>query len=795
MAKKVFRLAFIIILVLLVGFSIFVLLQIHKLKPEYTGQMRVVGVEDTVSIARDDWGMIHIEGKTTRDVIFASGYVAAQERLWQMELVRRLALGRLSEVFGDTTRKVDRLFLTLGIDSLVEQMYPRLSEETKQWLNWYSEGVNAYIEETADDPPLEFVLMRLRPEKWTPRDCLLQTRIMAWFLNFNWKADLLYGLLQAKLPPGYFKTILPDWKNYPTILADKNTAKFVHTLLAVDSQARAIVNWNTTQWGSNSWVIAPQKTTHRAAILANDPHLGLTLPSIWIEMHLKGPEFNVSGFSFPGSPGIVIGRNEYIAWGETNGMIDDSDYFVETVDTVARTYLLDGKPRKLTVFSRLLRVKDKSDEILNIYATSRGPIFNTILSEYKLPRFLSFRWTGFQQSDEVLTFIHLARAQNWDDFREALSHFTVPAQNFVFASRNGDIGYYLAGRIPVRSYGKGLVPVRGDQSANRWQGWIPFEDLPHEFNPKRGWIVTANNKIETTPGRYLSELWEPPYRAERIIQMLQSDSLISLNRVQAMQHDVKNLMAREILPVVLAELPPALLDSLYDSRIATLLVNWNYEMSEESVAASIYEVTLYYLIRNIFLDEMGEDYFKLFTNMPNFYLRIFVKVFSNAHSPWFDDRTTSQTENRRAIITKSFLEAIQYLQQHYGNNLSDWEWGEVHQLLLKHSLGVVKLTELLFNRGPFPVGGSGTTVNVGTYLYKKPFTMVAGASMRMIVDWSEPGLYRSVLTGGNSGNFLSDHYDDQIELWLKGQYKKVGLTSWKTRHKQLLIPVGDKILN
>ncbi len=785
----------ILLVVLVIGFGVFVLLQIQKLKPEYAGTVQLAEVQDTVRISRDDWGMIHIEGKTTRDVIFASGYVAARERLWQMELMRRLALGRLSEVFGDTTRKVDRLFLTLGVDSLVEQMYPRLSEESKQWLSWYTEGINAYIEEKKDDPPLEFVLMRLRPEEWRPQDCLLQTRVMAWFLNFNWKADLLYGLLQSKLPAHYFASLLPEWKKHPTILADQETKKWVQELFAVDAQARSLINWNTTQWGSNSWVISPRKTVGKAAILANDPHLGLTLPSIWIEMHLKTPEFNVSGFSFPGSPGIVIGRNEYIAWGETNGMIDDSDYFIETVDTLAGTYLQDRKPQMLAVFSRLLKIKDQRDEILTVYATPRGPLFNAILSDYKPSRFLSFHWTGFEFSDELLTFIHLAKARNWDDFKEAVSHFTVPTQNFVFASKSGDIGYYLAGRIPLRSYGKGLVPVRGDQSANRWVGWIPFEKLPHAFNPERGWIVTANNKIEAGKGVYLSELWEPPYRAERIVQMLQGDSLLSGERVKAIQFDTKNLLAREVLPILLSELPPALLDSLYNSRVATLLNHWNFEMNRESVAASIFEVTLYYLIQNIFLDEMGEDYFKLFTNLPNFYLRIFVKIFRDAHSPWFDDRTTSQRENRRAIITKSFLEAIQYLQHHYGKNLSDWEWGKVHPLVLKHSLGVVKVTEILFNRGPFPAAGSGATVNVGTYLYKMPFTMVAGASMRMVVDWSEPDIYYSVLTGGNSGNFLSAHYDDQIELWLNGEYKEVGLSRWKIKNKLVLFPARKKILN
>ncbi len=329
MLKKIFFSVLVIVLLLFLGIGILVTFQLREMRPVYTGEHRVDGLHGQVDVCWDSSGVIHIRGDNTSDVIFASGYAAAKERLWQMEMTRRVATGTLSEVFGDTTLNIDRLFLTLGIDSLTDKLYSNLSAESKLWLQQYARGINAYLDEIGDDYPLEFVLMRIRPRHWSPQDCLLQNRLMAWFLNFNWKADLLYWQLSVQLPHEKFQQIMPVWDNAPDIIPAEGMKALYQKLWQTDRQVRQILQLPSGGWGSNNWVVAPSKSRSGHALLANDPHLPLQLPSVWIEMELSAPDFHCAGFSFPGTPGIIIGRNDSIAWGVTNGMIDDSDYFLE----------------------------------------------------------------------------------------------------------------------------------------------------------------------------------------------------------------------------------------------------------------------------------------------------------------------------------------------------------------------------------------------------------------------------------------------------------------------------------
>ena len=790
MVKNILMWGISILVLLFVILGLFAFFQMKQMKPVYE-DAELPGLNAKVSVGWDSSGVVHIRGESVRDVIIASGYIAAKERLWQMEIQRRLARGRLSEVFGDTTLKIDRLFLTLGMDSLTQVLYNTLSQESRQWLQWYAQGINAYLKNVGEDLPLEFVLMRFRPEPWKPQDCLYQTRIMAWFLNFNWKADVLYWLLSSELPPEKFREIWPDWQKYPTILKVQEVQQLAAAINFLDEGIRAFFNPAGFVPGSNNWVLAPQKTITGAAFLANDPHLHLDLPSIWMEMHLQAPGLNVAGFGFPGAPGIIIGRNERIAWGVTNGMIDDADYFVEKIDTVKKTYILDGKEYPLKVYRRNIPIKGKPDKWITIYETLHGPVMNALFPKLKLPETIALQWMGREKSDEVLTFIQLSRAKNWDDFNRALTHFAVPCQNFVYADVNGNIGYRLGGKVPIRSYKNGLLPRRGDLSRNEWTGFIPFEKMPHLFNPPRGWIATANNDVTGDKERYFSELWEPPYRALRIEQLIQQKQKLSVQDIQNIQMDDYNAMAAELLPEWLKVLKAQEHLSPQEEDVILLLEKWDYRMATDAIAPSVYEAFQYQLIKNIFQDEMGKAVFRLFTNLPNFYYRVFVRVVQTTNSSWFDDVNTPETEGKDDMILRSFREALKMLAKMAGENMEEWEWGRLHTLELKHLLGQVALTRSIFNRGPYPVAGNGATVNVATYLYKDPFKMVAGPSMRMIVDWSKPDFYLSILPGGNSGNFLSDYYDNQIAGWLHGRLKQVNLQSNRFAEKLMLLPVGE----
>ncbi len=776
----------IILLALVLG--IFICIQVKQMKPVYTGTQKISGLRHPVTLVWDSSGVIHITGQTTEDVIFASGFAVAKERLWQMDLLRRVAKGRLSEAFGETGLQADKLFLTLGIDSLTHSMYQKLSPESIQWLELYAKGINAYLEEMGKDMPAEFLLTKIKPERWTPQDCLLPNRMMAWFLNFNWKADLLYWQLYFKLPKSKFQDLWPKWADYPNIVPKTELDRFSGAMLRADRDVRGFIGIPYSGWGSNNWVIGPSKSADGSAMLANDPHLSLQLPSLWIELHLKSPDLNVAGFTFPGTPGIVIGRNEHIAWGMTNGMIDDSDYFIESLDTLQKTYDWNKEKKQLRKENKIIHVKDKPDVYFSVYSTNHGPVFNGIFPQMKILQNISLQWVGWQNSDELLAFIKIAKAQNWEQFKSALQNFAVPAQNFVYADREGNIGYQLAGKIPVRTYQTGLLPVSGSSSTNQWTSWIPFDKLPRIYNPARGWIATANNKLVEDYPFYLSELWEPPYRIMRIEEMINEHSRIDRSLMQKFQFDTMNLLARNILPSILAELkivPNR--DSISEDAIL-LLDRWDYRMDPSKIAPTIYEVLQYNLIRDIFEDEMGDDLFETFAGLPNFYIRIFAQVFKQDKSGWFDDVDTPTQEKRSDIIQKSYLRTLKFLSDSLGENMENWNWGSLHHLVLKHSLGRVSLTEKIYNRGPFPAPGDGTTVNVGSYQFKTPYNMAVGASMRFIVDWGEEGIYKSILPGGNSGNFLSPYYSNQIEAWLKGELKKVILEKEAMGQRIRLLP-------
>ena len=771
--------------------SIFIWVQYQQLKPEYSEKIVLPGISEEVKVSWDSSGVIHIDGDDETDVIFASGYVSAQERLWQMELMRRLAKGKLSEIFGAETVEIDKLSLMLGLDSLSYRNYENISEESRRWLDAYAEGINAYLDRIGDDLPIEFILMNFKPEKWSPQDCMLQNRLMAWFLNFNWKADVLYGTLASHLPQEKFREIWPGWSEYPHIMTGTASGRLIGHYNQIQETLHQILGVNSLYAGSNSWVIAPKMSQSGSAMLANDPHLQIQFPSLWLEMRLTTSEFEVSGFSLPGSPGIIIGKNKYFAWGLTNGMIDDCDYFIEKVDTARGIYWRDGEQHQLGVQTVFIKIKDKSINQFKVYSTSHGPLINQVFPDLKPEVLLSLKWTGWENSDELLTLIQLAKGENWTDFQEALKHFVVPAQNFIYADIFGNIGYQLGGRVPIRTYQDAILPQKGDDSKNRWSGWVPFDRMPSQLNPDRGFIVTANHRIIDDSRYYYSELWEPPYRAVRIEELISDASRLSIQDMMRIQSDGVNLLARETLPVMLREISKGEFNDTYLNDLQISLKNWDYDMDVESISASFFEVWTYHLIKNIFEDEMEPELFKLFTNLPNFYIRIYAQVMSNEKSLWFDDIRTEQSENREALVKRSYTEAIETLKLLGGEALEDWRWGEIHQLKLSHVLGQVSVTDRVFNRGPYPVPGNLVTVNVATYGFSKPFHMLAGPSLRFVVDWSEPQIYHSVIPGGNSGNFLSRFYDNQIELWLGGEYKEVYGSMRESENQVVLLPSAD----
>jgi penicillin amidase len=777
-----------VLFLLLLVVAVFVLIQVNQLKPDYRDNFQIKELNKPVKISWDQSGVIHIEGESVADVVLASGYVTAEERLWQMEVMRRAAKGQLSEIFGDTTLNIDKFFLTLSLDSITHRNYLQISADSRDWLDWYSAGINAYLTAVGNDLPIEFILMGVKPALWSSEDCLLPDRLVAWLLNINWVADFFYWQLSSIISPEKIKEILPQGNNYPEIIPSPRFYRSMEGLIEINRHLNQILGLGYSMGGSNSWVVSPQKTADKKAWLANDPHLSLQLPSLWIELHLKAGLFEVMGFSLPGSPGIIIGRNNSLAWGLTNAMIDDSDLFLEKVDTLKGIYWKDSVSYPLHKRESLIKIKDRTDQIYTSYRTENGPLINLVFPDIKTDQFMSLKWVGQENSDELNTFIHFSSSQDWLSFESCLQTYAVAAQNFVMADRHGNIGYRLGGKIPIRSYEKGLLPQPGWDSRNIWKSWIPFNQMPKLFNPPEGFIVTANNRISNDYPYYLSELWELPYRALRLRELLENDSSLDFQDMKEFQNDTKNLLAKEIWPIILSELDSVSISADYYEKVKAILQNWDFSMDIESIAASLFETFQYFLITNIFKDEMGSDLFKLGMELPNFYLRIFSQLFKNEDSAWFDNINTAEVETRSFILRQSIIESLHWLENRCGPDLEDWRWGQLHQLKLRHSLGQVALTDLLFNRGPYSVAGAACTVNVGIYRYDKIFEVFVGPSFRFLVDWGLPEQYWSILPGGNSGHFLSEYYDNQLNTWRRGNLKVVELGGTKGAHELILSP-------
>jgi penicillin amidase len=796
--------------VIVLAVVLFLRYELTKSFPQTTGVVSVEGLSSPVQIYRDRLGVPHVFAQDDEDLMFGVGYVHAQDRLWQMELSRRAGEGRLSEAFGARTLDFDRMFRTIGFQRLAQRLEKSLHPESHRLLVAYARGVNSFISNHKGKLPVEFDILGITPEPWTVEDCLIIVRLMAWELNMSWWIDLTLGDLANKLGDEKAKEIFPTYpENGPIILPAPPGKKYPFAstdLRRIDLAYREFLGIEGTGIGSNSWTIDGTKSITGKPLLANDPHLTLTAPSRWYEIHVSGAGFDVAGVSIPGVPGIVIGRNKHIAWGLTNGMIDDADFYIEKMDSLhPNQYFFNGDWHDLQVWQEEIPVRGRSPDTLTIRETHRGPIVSDIhsfpLFEYEMYKTdlekdfpLSFHWTGFEMSDEAQAILLINKAKNWEEFEKALRGFTVPGQNFVYADDHGNIGYWLAARVPVRKRQKLATPSRGWTNEYDWTGFIPFEKLPHVYNPSDHWIATANNKIvDDSYPYYLTNLWEPPSRIIRIRELLGEKGPLSVEDFESMQKDVVSPHARELVPYILhAFEAPDSLDvsrpegsptthggvSPADEQVKTALTylrNWDYAFRKEDVATSIFNVFFVKLLYNTYHDEMGNELFNNYLLLANVPYRVTSKLLRDSTSVWFDDVRTPERETRDDIIRKSFRDAIVELRNRLGEELKTWQWGRLHELTLEHILGRIPGMGSVFNIGPFPTGGAGTTINSGEYNLTRPYKQLVGPSMRQVVDLSDSTSLLIIITSGESGQPLHPHYEDQTQLWLNGEYHRLSM--------------------
>jgi len=755
--------------------------------PAYEG--RLAGpVKDEVRIVRDSLGLAAILAQNEADGLVALGFAMAQDRLWQMDMTRRAAQGRLSAVIGPKTIEADKLFLALSAVKGLDDYYAALPEEIKAGLTAFSAGVNLFIER--GKLPLEFRILSYRPQPWRPQDCLAVNLIFGWYLNLGWDIDLLAGAVADRLGPAAVKDFFPAWPDRaPRIVPSGGfLGQAGPALLAASARVKELLGLNLG-FGSNSWVLSGAKTTTGRPILANDPHLGFGQPPVWWEATLLAGDLAVSGAFAPGAPVALVGHTPHLAWGVTNVMIDDSDFYVERLNpNNPDEYEYQGAFEPVRKITRTIEVKGQAPVALTLRLTRHGVIINDLAPPAPLgERVLAMRWVGQDELGAAEAFWGLARARNWAEFNQALSAFACPGQNFVYADVEGNIGWRAAARIPVRRGFDGLLPLEGRTGAQEWAGYLPFEQQPWLFNPAEGFIATANNKtIGPEYPHYISAYWAHPDRIRRIRQLIEAKDRLSMEDVKKIQSDRRSLAAERIVPRIGQALEGQALSDR-EAKALALLRAWDLNMDPDSAAAAVFETTYNRLFREAAADELGpllEPWLREYDQAA-----LALDKWLEEDSTVLDDRGTPQREGRQEIIRRAFKAALTDLDKALGSDVQAWRWGRLHRLTFKHPFhGQNGLLDRLVDLGPYPAPGGLFTVNPFVYRIGGDFSVRSGASMRQIIDLGQMDNSLRVITTGQSGHFLSPHYGDQVRLWLAGQHHPVSLDG------KIILERGQRVL-
>ena len=724
--------------------------------PEMSGTHRT-NVNSEVDIFRDDWGVPHIIAKDDSALFFGYGYAMAQDRLWQLDYYRRKAHGTLSEILGEDGLESDTLSRTIGIGRIAERGLPKVDAGTRDRLNSFAKGVTAVILESQNNLPIEFDLLGYRPKPWSALDSYAIWQDFRWYLTGRLPIIAIPELAKRVLGEG---TLLDDFITGEA--EDESiipTGSYPTSALGVEKVGEVIGD-PQDGLGSNNWVISGNKSANGKPIVASDPHIAFGAVSCWYEAHLSGPEFNVAGAGYAGVPGIVFGRNETLAWGVTNNICSQRDIYKEQEDPERPGWFRFGDGwEKAETFVDEIVVKDSDAVKLDIVRTRNGPIVTDLLPDpLKDTGPVTVKWVGASHGDEITCMFDLASASDCDTAREALAPWVVPTWSYVFGDVNGQIGYQACGRIPFRKqWNREYRP--GWEPNHQWEGYIPVEGLPTLADPPSGYAHSANNRAAPEDFPYpLSGTWSSGYRARRIRQMLEESDNISRSDFAQMQMDTLSLRAADTVPELNALLSTSGEANIQQAR--EHLGSWDYKMSPDSVAATIYEYFFEQWTKTIAGEKFPEDQVDLVAGAISGFA---VRLLNGKSTGYFESSTIQDA------VLSSMTKALAMIEERLGSEMGTWKWGRIHTLSLEHLLsGRGEIADLLA-RGGKPVGGNGITVsNTG---FDPNYLASIGANWRHNAELADnpPGLW-AVDASGQSGHPGSPHYGDQYEEWRTGKH-------------------------
>jgi penicillin G amidase len=772
----------------------------HSL-PTTSGEVLVDNISGPIEIVRDADDIPHIFASTKHDAFYGLGYVHAQDRLWQMEFQRRIGHGRLSEIFGPATIPQDRFLRTVGFGRVAQSAWVHLPEDARGQINAYVAGVNAFIAaHRGPRLPPEFSLLRFEPEPFSGADVLAWVKMMAWDLSGNYSSELMRHDMVARVGAERMAELLPPYPLHGlSILGNADVTDVARAFQARSSHAPAqtelraetlsafahglsqgltgithlLLGWKAEALGSNSWVVDGTLTASGKPLLANDPHLGTQMPSLWYLAHLSAGDFDVIGATLPGTPAVAIGRNRHIAWGETNVAADVEDLFLERVDASGKAAEFRGLQEPLRIIPETIVVKGAEPVHIEVRFSRHGPLISDAINANNAasttPRPapiepLAFQWTALEEEDRtIVAFLRLNEARNWQDFTSALRDFIAPAQNFVYADVHGHIGYYAPGRIPIRGGGDGSRPTPGWTGESEWIGWIPFDELPHTFDPPEHFIVTANHRPAPPAYPYLIALEFPePYRAQRITDLIRQKSKLTPDDFRLIQADTISLHGQLLGPLLIRHAHP---ETGADRQALELLQRWDFDARADSAATAIFQAWFLRLAPAIAGDELGPSLTDTYQRRFSYIARFVTYALTAGASPWCDNIATPTRETCDQAVTAALHSAVLDLTERLGSDMSRWRWDAVHRAVFPHQgLDSVGALRPILSRS-MPNGGDWSTVNVGPVAVDTPYEQHSIPGYRQIVDLSSANDSRFLDAVGQSGHFLSPHYDDFLSDW------------------------------
>ncbi|MEH6746597.1 MAG: penicillin acylase family protein [Maribacter arcticus] len=773
--KRIGKILLAILVLLIIGIGIF----IYTLKPNYTGKQELVHLEKEVSVYYDNYGIPHIYGANEKDAFRVLGYVHAQDRLWQMELLRRIASGGLSEVFGKDLVGTDKFFLSLGIADASKITIANVDEENEGVVlaKAYLDGINQFI---AEGPtPIEFYLTGIEKEEFVLEDVYNTIGYMAFSFAMAHKTDPLLTTINSKLGPDYLKDlhigsdVTTEWiKNYNPTQNDS----IQNNLTTAVNKALGVLNVPLFE-GSNSWVIAPEKTKNGKVILANDPHIGFAQPSVWFEAHIETPNYSKYGYHIAGIPFPMLGHNRKLAYGVTMFENDDVDFYYEQNNPDnADQYLTSNGYVDYEIINKTIKVKDSKDIEFTYKKSVHGPILNGIADQIQGDRPIAMSWIYTQMDNKVIDALFgLSHANNLNEFKTALPNIHAPGLNIMYGDAEGNVAWFATAQlynIPdsintklIYEVGEGL-PLQKEL--------LSFSENPQAINPSNHYVYSANNQPDSIAGMLYPGYYLPENRAKRIVNLLAPKNDWDKESASEMITDVTS----SVEPTIIADLAKFIDINLLTEtglKVIDSLKMWNGNYNLQSVEATVYNRWIYYYLKNTFKDELGEELFTQFLST-HFMKRLIAPLSRNESSVWWDDvSTTDVKENMQDIVNKSFTEAIKSLENDFGKNRERWEWKNVHTIEHGHPIGQIAALRSFFNVGPYPIEGSREVINNLGFSYDETglYKTSSGPSTRRIVDFSDIENSISILPTGQSGNPFSSHYKDQAEMFVNGEFRKM----------------------